>query len=77
MYSADPFAAQQMVHNRQEKAAQKREAESRPSGSKQGTTSDMHSDIPEVKMAASLRVKVEEAIKEVNPVLKIGLMAGC
>lgn len=71
MYAADPFAALQMVRNRQEKVAQRKEAGSRPSGSKQSTISSMHSDTPEVKMAALLRVKVEKAIKEVNPALKI------
>ncbi|EKM84037.1 hypothetical protein AGABI1DRAFT_51702 [Agaricus bisporus var. burnettii JB137-S8] len=64
MYAADPFAALQMVRNRQEKVAQSKEAGSRPSGSKQSTISSMHSDTPEVKMAALLRVKVEKAIKE-------------
>jgi hypothetical protein len=37
----------------------------------------MHNDTPEVKMAVSLRVKVEGAIKEVNPVLKFCIMTGC
>lgn len=66
MYAADPFAASQEVKERQEKAAQKREAESQSSRSKASSAYGMYSDSPEVKMATPLREMVEEAIKEVN-----------
>jgi hypothetical protein len=79
MYAADPFVAQQEVKERQAKAAQKKAVTN--SVQNETSSSGPYKDSPEVRMATSLREKVEEAIKEVNfssftfdiPVLDKGL----
>jgi ATP-dependent RNA helicase DHX57 len=62
MYEADPFAARQEVNNRQAKAARKHESTGTNTS---GPATAEFSQVPEVKMATSLRELVEDAIKKV------------
>lgn len=67
MYEADPFLAQQEVKKRQVKAAEKREevvASNSSTVDVRKASSNEFSQSPEVRMAASLRELVEDAIKE-------------
>ncbi|TFK41870.1 P-loop containing nucleoside triphosphate hydrolase protein [Crucibulum laeve] len=67
MYSADPFAAQQEVRERQDKAEKKREEAVAPSSSSNTRTSNVSNEFssaPEVRMASGLRELVEDAIKK-------------
>jgi hypothetical protein len=63
MYDADPFAGRQEVNERQAKAALKHE---NTGARTSGPVSNEFSQIPEVKMATTLRELVEDAIKKVR-----------
>ncbi|KAF5366936.1 hypothetical protein D9757_010848 [Collybiopsis confluens] len=69
MYDPDPFAARKEVEERQDRAAQKRaqiNASSEPGASSRssGSVHNEFSKAPEVRMATSLRDRVEEAVKQ-------------
>ena len=68
MYEADPFSARKAVQERQEKAAKRNED---ASGSEIGAKPASHSppdfaNVPEAKMASSLRDLVEDAVKKAS-----------
>lgn len=66
MYDADPFAAQAMVHERQAKAAQRKEDASKLNRADDSRlASRVPSEYPEVIMATALRELVENAVKKV------------
>lgn len=62
MYESDPFAAYRAVKQRQDEAVKKKAA---LDAAAQPRVSKEFIDSPEVKMAASLRDTVEEAIRKV------------
>jgi ATP-dependent RNA helicase DHX57 len=68
MYESDPFAARKAVDERQAKAAklkEEQEAALKGGRKREKPVTNEFTNAPEVKMAGSLRDKVEGAIKQV------------
>jgi ATP-dependent RNA helicase DHX57 len=64
-YEADPFAAKRMVEQRQEVASRKKIAEQATGHLQDHSRSKEYEKAPEVRMASSMRERVEDVVKEV------------
>ena len=65
LYATDPFAAKKEFEDRKAQLSQSNKSASK-SGRQRGEVSGGYKDLPEVKMASTIRELVEEAVKKVK-----------